>query len=106
MSPPTPPPLPAFLQLKQGAGAGAGAGARGRRQVQVLLPRDTGETSTDDQLVPPAASTVTPDPVSRALLPPSNAGAGRRGRPPAARSLTFTSQVVSIMSAVLSLSGN
>ena len=104
MSPPTPPPLPAFLQLKQGAGAGAGA--RGRRQVQVLLPRDTGETSTDDQLVPPAASTVTPDPVPRALLPPSNAGAGRRGRPPAARSLTFTSQVVSIMSAVVSLSGN
>ena len=106
MSPPTPPPLPAFLQLKQGAGAGAGAGARGRRQVQVLLPRDTGETSTDDQLVPPAASTVTPDPVPRALLPPSNAGAGRRGRPPAASSLTFTSQVVSIMSAVVSLSGN
>ena len=104
MSPPTPPPLPAFLQLKQGAGAGAGA--RGRRQVQLLLPRDTGETSTDDQLVPPAASTVTPDPVPRALLPPSNAGAGRRGRPPAARSLTFTSQVVSIMSAVVSLSGN
>ena len=105
MSPPTPPPLPAFLQLKQGAGAGAGA--RGRRQVQVLLPRDTGETSTDDQLVPPAASTVTPDPVPRALLPPSNAGAGRRGvRPPAASSLTFTSQVVSIMSAVVSLSGN
>ena len=105
MSPPTPPPLPAFLQLKQAAGAGAGA--RGRRQVQVLLPRDTGETSTDDQLVPPAASTVTPDPVPRALLPPSNAGAGRRGvRPPAARSLTFTSQVVSIMSAVVSLSGN
>ena len=102
MSPPTPPPLPAFLQLKQGAGAGA----RGRRQVQVLLPRDTGETSTDDQLVPPAASTVPPDPVPRALLPPSNAGAGRRGRPPAARSLTFTSQVVSIMSAVVSLSGN
>ena len=104
MSPPTPPPLPAFLQLKQGAGAGAGA--RGRRQVQVLLPRDTGETSTDDQLVPPAASTVTPDPVPRTLLPPSNAGAGRRGRPPAASSLTFTSQVVSIMSAVVSLSGN
>ena len=105
MSPPTPPPLPAFLQLKQGAGAGAGA--RGRRQVQVLLPRDTGETSTDDQLVPPAASTVPPDPVPRALLPPSNAGAGRRGvRPPAASSLTFTSQVVSIMSAVVSLSGN
>ena len=102
MSPPTPPPLPAFLQLKQGAGAGA----RGRRQVQLLLPRDTGETSTDDQLVSPAASTVTPDPVPRALLPPSNAGAGRRGRPPAASSLTFTSQVVSIMSAVLSLSGN
>ena len=43
MSPPTPPPLPAFLQLKQ-----AGAGPRGRRQVQLLLPRDTGETSTDD----------------------------------------------------------
>ena len=102
MSPPTPPPLPAFLQLKQ---AGAGAGPRGRRQVQLLLPRDTGETSTDDQLSP-AAPTVTPDPVPRALLPPSNVGAGRRGRPPAASSLAFTSQVVSIMSAVVSLSGN
>ena len=103
MSPPTPPPLPAFLQLKQ---AGAGAGPRGRRQVQLLLPRDTGETSTDDQLVSPAAPTVTLDPVPRALLPPSNVGAGRRGRPPAASSLAFTSQVVSIMSAVVSLSGN